>query len=342
MLNLLAVSGVPSVSMEGEGLFNELVERFAAGDFQLNIGEMINWFVNLLFQEIHQSADLLLVVIVIGIISAVMNLTSDAFSNKNVSEVSFFACFALVSAAALECFHVALRYGMEVISAMGDFVTKLSPIMMTLILSSGGGASAAVFHPVLSAAVFCVELAVEKWIVPLIAYGAVLNVANNLSDAVSVTGFCKLIRSMSKWILAAAFTLFTGICGIYGFSAPALDALSAKTVKFAVGSLVPVVGNFLSDTLETVVTGSRMMKNTVGSAGLIVMSTICIMPILKITVIMLMMKLAAAAIEPVTDKRISRLLWDMADAVTSVFGMVVTVAVLFMICVSIIIAATGR
>ena len=102
--------------------------------------------------------------------------------------------------------------------------------------------------------------------------------------------------------MAAIITIFTGISAIYGFSSPALDAVSGKAVKFAVGSLVPVVGTFLSDTLETVVSGTRLMKNAVGTSGIIVMCVICVLPILKIGVIQLMLKLTSSIAEPLTDK----------------------------------------
>ena len=224
---------------------------------------------------------------------------------------------------------------------MTDFITKLSPILAGLIMTSGASMSAASFHPVLSAAVYAVTIICDKCIIPLASYAAVLSIANNISDQVQISGTCRLISSIAKWILALSFTLFTGICGIYGFSAPALDVVSAKTVKFAVGSLVPIVGSFLSDTLETVVSGGKMMKNTVGSAGLVVLCSICAVPIIKIGVMSLVVRIASAVTEPISDRRISSLLSDISGAITILFGMVATVCVLFIICISIILAATG-
>ncbi len=128
---------------------------------------------------------------------------------------------------------------------------------------------------------------------------------------------------------------------IYGFSAPALDAVSGKAVKFAVGSLVPVVGTFLSDTLETVLSGTRLVKNAVGTAGMIVMCTICVIPILKIGVIQLMLKLTSAIAEPLTDKRISSMMWEVSESVTTVFAVVVMVAVLFLINIALMMAVTS-
>ena len=83
------------------------------------------------------------------------------------------------------------------------------------------------------------------------------------------------------------------------------------------------------------------MKNAVGTSGIIVMCVICVLPIFKIGVIQLMLKLTSSIAEPLTDKRVSSMLWEVSESVTTIFAVVVMVAVLFMINISIMLAATG-
>ena len=75
--------------------------------------------------------------------------------------------------------------------------------------------------------------------------------------------------------------------------------------------------------------------------GIIVMCVICVLPILKIGVIQLMLKLTSSIAEPLTDKRVSSMLWEVSESVTTIFAVVVMVAVLFMINISIMLATTG-
>ena len=106
------------------------------------------------------------------------------------------------------------------------------------------------------------------------------------------------------------------------------------------GSCVPVVGGLVSDTVETVLSGAKLMKNAVGTAGIITIITICLVPVIKLGVIILMLKLAAAAAEPLTDKRISAMITDIIAPVTMVFSMVISTAMLFIISIAIILGAT--
>lgn len=326
--------------LQGESGFNETVDAVTEGKLSLNPVSIINGAKDDLLREIRESASDLTVLLSLAAMSALVSVLSSAFGNTSSSETAFFACFTLMSAAAVKCFTVTLGYGMDVISAMTAFITKLSPLLSVTLISCGAVSSTAVFHPVLSGAVYIISIVIEKCLMPLICFGAILSIAGNVSDKVQLSGFCRVVKSAARWIMAAVITLFTGISAIYGFSAPSLDAVSAKTVKFAVGSLVPVVGSFLSDTLETVVSGTKLMKNAVGVSGIIAVVTICAIPILKIGVMQLMLKLTAAVVEPLTDKRISTMLWDVSETVTTIFGMVIMTAVLFIINISIILAVT--
>lgn len=338
-MRLICFSGA-DVYLEGEPLFNDIVGKMQSGDFTLSPTSVMSYVANEFFGQFHELSYYIILFFCLGAVGALINLMSESFKSKS-GEISFFACFALSAAAAVKCFGVCLEYALDVIGKMTDFITKLMPAITTLVITSGKPVSAGAFHPVLMTAVYAVSIICSKCIVPLASYSAILSVANNVSSEVQITGVCRLISSCAKWILALSFTLFTGICGIYGFSAPALDAVSAKTVKFAVGSLVPVVGNFLSDTLETVVTGSQMMKNTVGGAGLAAMCVICAVPIMKIGAMALAVRVSSAIVEPISDRRISALLCDISGAVVILFGMVAAVAVLFIICISILLAATS-
>lgn len=326
--------------LSDESGFNETVDKVVEGKLSLNPIKLINSAKDDLLREIRESASDISVLLSLAAMSGVVSVLSGAFKNKAGGETAFFACFTLMSAAAVNAFTVTLDYGMGVINAMSGFITKLSPLLAVTLLSCGAVSSASVFHPVLSGAVYVISIVVEKCLMPLICFGAILSIAGNVSDKVQLSGFCRVVKSASRWIMAAVVTLFTGISAIYGFSAPALDAVSVKTAKFAVGTLVPVVGSFLSDTLETVVSGTRLMKNAVGVSGIIAVCGVCAIPVLKIGVMQLMLRLTAAVVEPLTDKRISSMLWEISETVTTIFGMVIMTAVLFIINISIILAVT--
>lgn len=329
-----------SPTLEGENRFNEIVSKIMSGSLSLNPIDIINNLKVMVINEVHESAKGIVSVISVCIVTSILRVF-DGFKSKSVSQATYFACFTIICTIALKVFSIALEYSINVVMAMTDFITKFNPLFVLMLATSGHSVTAAALHPVLSGAVYVLSLIVKKWVVPLIVIQTVLSIVNYMNDSISISGFCKLIKSFVKWILALSFTLFTGICATYGFGLPAIDELSTKTMKFAVSGLVPVVGSCLSDSVDTVISGGQLMKNSVGSGAVIVLCLICLVPIVKLAVMSFMFRMCAAVSEPICEKRITSVLNEISSSVIQLFAMVVVIAMLFVICIFIILSLTG-
>ncbi len=330
---------IPSV--EGYDIFADTAESLAVGKLSLNPVTVINNILGAVSSEVKAFSVTAAAILVMALLSSTVRTLNMALGDNTSGNAAFFTFFTVISGLALTCFSKALGYGLEVISYMTDFMGKLTPAIIITLYASSKTASAAAFEPVLSGAVLVVSEIINRCLIPLITFSAVLCVAGNLGDKNSISGFLKIVKSATKWIMALVITVFTGINAIYGFASPALDAVGARTIKFAVGSLVPVVGGFLSDTLDTVAASGAVVKNAVGASGIVVLSFICITPIIKIGIMQIMFKLISAVTEPITDRRISQMLWDMSESIVAVFGIVVLTAVMFIINICIILRFTA-
>ncbi len=330
---------VPEI--EGYGMFSETVGEITSGGFSLSAVDIFNNLISLMFSEVKAFSGNAAMILVMAMLSSTVCNLDNALGENAGGRAAFFCFFTVISGLALTCFRTALTYGTEVITEMTSFMNKLTPVLMLMLFTCCKSVSAAAFEPVLSAAVFVVSLVIEKSIVPLVTFSSVLSVAGNIGDKPRISGFVKIVKSVTKWIMALVITLFTGINAIYGFTAVSLDALGARTVKFAVGSLVPVVGGFLADTLDTVASSARLLKNAAGVSGIVIIAGICIVPVIKIAIMQMLLKLTAAICEPICDKRISGVIWDISEAITSVFGTVILAAVLFLINICIILTVTN-
>ena len=324
-------------TIKGEDFFNDTVKNIASGELSLMPQDILESIIDTFMSEIRNSKSLILSIFLIALVSGVINSAS---SEEKVSDVAFFVCFCLMTIAVTKIITVTVGYGTDVINEMSTFVTKLAPMLSVLLVTSGYSVSAASFYPVFSASVYLICLIAQRCIIPLIYSSCVLGILNNMSGKIHLNNFNRLIKSVTKWILTGSLTIFTGINAIYGFCTPAVDSFAMKAAKFAVGSMVPVVGGFVADSIETVIGGARLVKNSVGTAGIIVVLVTCFIPLVKVGVIMAVLKISSALVEPIGDKRYSDMLMEASDAITAVFAMMITVSILFIISIAIIIGVT--
>lgn len=329
------------IEIDGVDFYNDTTQDIVNGKLDLDPISLINRAKDLIFDEIYEIKPMLKAILLISVSAGILRVLSESFSSKETSEAAFFVCFAMISVTCVSVFSQAVGYGAQVVHGICEFITKFEPILMGLLLSGGAVTQAAVFQPVLAASVYVLGLLVDKCILPMTYFSAILGIVNNMGKRVEIGTLCKLLTSTSKWILTGVLTLFSAILTLYGFGTSALNTVAAKGIKFAVGSLVPVVGNLLSDTIETVISGTNVLKNAVGTAGMITVIVMAAVPCIKVWIMMMLLKVTAAFCEPFSDKRITGVLLSVSDAVSAVFQMVITSGMLFIISISIILIATG-
>lgn len=327
--------------IKGNELFNQTVKNVTDGTFSLNPITLINSFFESFFSELKNTKTLLKTILLVALAAGMVRILSGAFNDSQAAEAAGIACFLLLSLSCIRIFSEVAGYAADTIHNICDFITKFEPIFMTMLISSGAVTQAAAFTPVLAASVYILGLLVDKCILPLCYFSAVLGVCGNIGDRIEIGTLTKLLNSVSKWLLTGVLTLFTAILSLYGFSTKAFNSVGAKGLKFAVGSLVPVVGGILSDTVDTVLTGANLLKNAVGTAGVIALFAIAFTPVLKILVMMLLLKAVAAIAEPFSEKRVVNMLLAVSDTVKIMFSMVVTSSLLFIISIGIMLLSSG-
>ena len=89
--------------------------------------------------------------------------------------------------------------------------------------------------------------------------------------------------------------------------------ITSKTTKAIVSSAIPVVGEILGDAVDTVVGGGIILKNAIGLVGVIVVIGICIIPIIKLSILTISYKLLATVSQPIADTKIVSLLDQIGD-----------------------------
>lgn len=136
-------------------------------------------------------------------------------------------------------------------------------------------------------------------------------------------------------------TIFLGILTIQGVAGAVGDSVTFKTAKFGVDAFVPVVGGVLSDALAAVVSSSLLIKNAVGIAGVAVICTIMLIPLLKIITLAFIYKLAGALIQPLGDGQMVSCLNSLGNNLLLIFAAVATVGLLFFFVITIVVGVAN-
>jgi stage III sporulation protein AE len=316
---------------------DELLQNLAKGERVFSPGEIIERLLNLLFGEMRKIAKLLVVIPVIAVLNTYITGMQQNYQLKGATSAAFFVTYSVMAGIGAAAFVETVRCCQGVVENVAIFMRGIVPVSLASMATSGAVVSATSFEVVLISVIELTELAVEKLFVPLVMMSAALNIANNLSKFFNAEKIVQLLNKFVKWGTGIMLTLFVGVMGIQGIVAGSADGLSVKLTKFATSNLVPMVGGILAETVETVMNCSVVIKNAVGVVGIIVVILIAVLPLIKASAYLIMFRVCAALIQPVSDEKCTKCVSEMGDAISSVLGMTTAVVVMFVILLTILI-----
>lgn len=236
-----------------------------------------------------------------------------------------------VTAVAVADVNTLIGLGREALDNMNMFSKVLLPTITAAAAASGAPSGAAARQ--LATVLFSDVLMslITNLLIPLVyAYIA----ASTAYAALGNEGL-KRIGGVLKWVVTTVLTsvliIFVGYLTVSGVIAGTADAATVKAAKFAVSSVVPVVGGILSDAAETVLVGASVLRNTVGVFGMLTVLGICLVPFLQLGIHYLAYKLTAALTGTVSAGRVTGLIDSIGGAFGLVLGMTGACALLMLV-----------
>ncbi len=335
---------IDKINSEADGFIptldaKEMILGILSRDPSYSIKDVLVGLIKIFLKEIIVNLELLGRIIVLSVFCAFLQNLNSAFENESISKLAYNICYVLIIILSIKSFQVAMNLGVSTIDSMVSFMQSLLPMLMGLLVSVGGFASAAVFQPIIFASISFIATIIKTIIVPFLYFSVVLAILNNISDKVHISKLSNLFKQASIALLGVLMTVFIGIITIQGVASSSLDGVTAQTAKFALDSFVPVVGGFLSNAFDTVISCSMLIKNGVSIAALVIIVMLCSIPLIKMLSIIVIYKVSCALIQPVIDNEIVQCLNEMGNILFLMFACLTGVGIMFFIAITVIMGA---
>lgn len=309
------------------------------GSGDISFSKLIKAVLAYSVRDIISSIKLISMLIIICIVCALLTNFQKAFSSEGVTNIAYFACYSVIIMIISKSFYTGVTLARGSIEDISNMMNVLIPSLLALLAGTGSVIQSAALDPVILLAISISTTIFKDVLIPIIIMSFVLQFVNNLSKDYKIDQLAKLLNQIVMWIQGIVMTIFIGIITIRGINSKSIDEVTAKTAKFAVDNFVPIVGKALSDAVSTVAGYSILLKNAVGTIGLIILVVMMLFPVIKILVLAFMHKLTAALVQPISDDRIVKCISSAGDTLILIASCLIGVSVMFFIMVSIIIAA---
>lgn len=321
--------------------FGDYVAKLMSGEEVFSLKAIANKLIDSISGEFKAHITTFGRLISIALIAAIFTNLSMAFKNNQVSDTGYYVTYLLLFGLLISAFISTSLIATNVIGQILDFMKALVPSYFMSVAFCSGSMSSFVFYKAALIIISLVDFIIIKLVIPLINFYLIIMLANNLSKEDMLSRLAGLIESVIKWVLRSLLAAVIGYQAIQGLIVPVADQVKRSAI-FKASSALPGVGNAIESVAETVIGAGVLLKNAIGVAGLVMVITICIVPIVQLIVITLIYKLSSAALQPISDKRIIECVSASAKSVEMLLQCVIVGAILFLLSITIVAISTGK
>lgn len=309
-----------------------------------NMAETIRIFLRFLTDQISYEFDYnrrsLVYVLMTALTAAVFSNFAGAFKSRQISDISFYIMYMLLITLCLTSFRISAEGLEDRLSALVDFMRVLCPSYFLAVAFASGSVTSLFFYNVILFLIYVVELVIVRFLLPVVNIYIMVRVLGNLTGEDFLSEFADLIRKAVSWILKTLLICVVSVNVVQGLLAPAIDAVKRSALTRTAEAL-PWVGNAVGGVAEVVLGTAVLIKNGIGMAGAVITIAICAVPSLQMLIMAFMYKLAAALVQPVSDKRITTCISGISEGYEIMVKVIFTSGLLFMITIAIVAASTS-
>ncbi len=272
------------------------------GDLSLDYGSLLETILHTFSDELFVLLPAFAIILAASLLCGIMNSAKSGFLHSTMSDIIGFVAYLAVGAVVLSCLVSVLSSCLSAMTALGRQMELVYPVLLTLMAASGGNVSAAIYRPAVTFLSGGILKLFTSVVMPVCISVLILGYVGNLSAEVRTEKLGDFFKSICRWLIGLSLGLFGLFLTVQGIAASQYDGISLRTVKYVISGSVPVVGGFLSGSVDLVLAGSALIKNALGSFSVLLLAAVVLKPLLLLAATQLFLRISAAATEPVGGK----------------------------------------
>lgn len=315
--------------------FKNKIFEILSGEFSGGFDSVWQAFINLFFDSLVSFLPALALIVGVAILSSFF--ASVKTKQSSIGEIVFLICFGVIASVITKFVCTSIYSVVNILNAQTHISEIIFPILLTLVASMGGEGSAAVYQPAVLIFSGGVLKLFSTVLISLFIFSFVFSIISSFSNKLKFKKFADFFGGFFKWIIGIVFFLFMGYLALQGITSSVFDSMKIKTAKFAVKNYVPLLGGYLSEGFDFILSGLLMVKNAVGVAGILLIFGLIIPPLLSMIIFSLGLRLAGAICESICDEKITSFLTMAGKSISLLIVLVLGASFMFLIIIGLII-----
>ena len=269
-------------------------------------------------------------VIFIGILYTILNVINCRKSDNNGNNAIYFICYSMVVTLYTKLVYEVIDIGSTLTENVNKTVEIAFPIIITL-SEFLGGFGVGFSKPISATVTFLSSELLSNFFLPIISVCFITVIVGNISDTVKLSNLNKTLLSLLKWVIGIITTVLTLIMATHGLVNSQYSGLSFKILKYATGSIIPIVGNFISGGLDVLLSSSILVKNSIGFLTVIIILFTVLKGGITILLTSFILRFSISLCEPILDEKFTKLTGGVCEVLNVFTAILFLIGFLFIV-----------
>ncbi|MDE6111159.1 MAG: stage III sporulation protein AE, partial [Eubacterium sp.] len=275
------------------------------------------------------------------IISSFFQNLKSTMINDEMSSV-FSTVSALVIAVVLAVkMKTTISLACTAISVCADFVFAFIPVFCIIVAASGNTVAAFSTNTMLLSLAQTLNYVSKNIFVPITNCFLAIGICSGLRSELNLSSLLAFLKKYITTAISMAAAGFVSVLSIKTAVAVRADAIGLRSIRFAINSVVPVIGGAISEGLLSIQSYSSLIRSSVGVVGIIAVALVFMPAIIEVVLWRFFLSLSCLVSDVFGDKSVSLVLKAFADAMLIMNVILILSMVTTIISIGILIAAKG-
>ena len=227
------------------------------------------------------------------------------------------------------------------IAICADFIYAFIPVFCVIVATSGNTVAAFSTNTLLLSLAQTLNYISKNIFVPLTNCFLSIGICAGLRSELNLKS---LLAFMKKYIttgISVCAAAFVSVLSIKTAVAARADAIGLRSIRFAINSVVPVIGSAISEGLLSIQSYSSLIRSSVGVVGIIAVVLVFLPAIIEVVFWRFFLSLSSIISDVFGDKSVTLVLKAFCDAMLIMNVILILSMVTTIISIGILIAAKG-
>lgn len=323
---------------------NEVLEQLGIDDFdytkitELDAKTCIEVLWNLIKENLTEPLGAAVTILCFTVLSAFLSGFSGNRLFSDTSVYSTAASLVIAVIISVQCADT-IAVACATIEVCSDFIYAFFPVFMVIITVSGGALTSVSTNTLLLSLAQGLNFLASNIFVPLINCFLALSICSGIRSELNIDGALRVIKRVLIGIISFSAGAFVAVLSIKTAVASRADALGLRSLRFAINSVVPVIGSAISEGLLSIQSYSSLIKSSVGIVGIIGVAALFLPALINVVGWRISISISLAVSEIFDDKSVSKMLRAFSDAFLLLNVVLILAMVTTIISIGILIAA---